>query len=61
MLIDEENSIRDAMNLGPSNHNIQKDSPLILKHLKKQKLSLSSVPKKDEQIFLFYRVALGPG
>ncbi len=61
ILIDEENTIRDKMQLGPSIHNIYPNNPLILKHLKKHKLSLSSIPKKDERVLLFHRVALAPG
>lgn len=49
------------MQLGPSIHNIYPNNPLILKHLKKHKLSLSSIPKKDERVLLFHRVALAPG
>jgi hypothetical protein len=49
------------MKLESSNHNIEKDNPLIIKHLKKQKLTLESIPKKDEEIILFHRVALAPG
>jgi len=60
-LINQENAIRDEMQLGPSIHNIKKDNPLILRHLKKQKLTLESIPKADETIFLFHRVALAPG
>lgn len=60
-LIDEENAIRDEMQLGPSIQNINKQNPLIVRHLKKHKLTMSSVPKKDETIYLFHRVALAPG
>lgn len=61
VLIDEENNTRDAMKLESSNHNIDKNNPLIIRHLKKQKLTLQSIPKKDQEIILFHRVALAPG
>lgn len=59
-LIDEENRIRAEMNLHPTIFPISK-SKLVIRHLKKQNLNLRSVPKSEEQVELFHRVALAPG
>lgn len=59
-LIDEENRIRVRMKLHPTIFPIRK-SKLVITHLKKQNLSLRSVPRDKEHIELFYRVALAPG
>ena len=59
-LIDDENDIRQKMNLHPVIFPIKK-SDAVLQHLAKQKLSLESVPGKGEHIELFHRVALSPG
>lgn len=59
-LIDRENRIRDEMKLGPTIHNIEKNTKVVA-HLKKQGLSLSSVIGDGERVHLFHRVALAPG
>jgi D-alanine-D-alanine ligase-like ATP-grasp enzyme len=59
-LIDSENAIRKEMQLHPTIFPISKSAQVIA-HLKKQKLTLQSVPEEAEQIELFYRVALAPG
>jgi D-alanine-D-alanine ligase-like ATP-grasp enzyme len=59
-LIDEENGVREKMNLHPTIFPISKSDDVI-RHLKKQGLSLDSVPAVGENIELFHRVALAPG
>lgn len=59
-LIAQENMIRQEMNLHPTIYPIRKSRALI-QYLKKQQLTLASVPAKDQQITLFHRVALAPG
>lgn len=59
-LVDNENIIREKMKLHPTIFPITK-SGQVIKHLKKQKLTLESVPQQDKQIDLFHRVALAPG
>ncbi len=59
-LIDRENKVREEMQLGPVIHPIAKDQKVI-QHLKKQGLSLDSVPATGQWVYLFYRVALAPG
>jgi len=59
-LIDQENVIREQMKLFPVMYPIKK-SPLVIKHLKKQNLTLDDVPEEGNKIELFYRVALAPG
>ncbi len=59
-LIDRENVIRTEMQLGPVIHPIPKDSRIV-NYLKKQQLSLESVPAARSRIRLFNRVALAPG
>ena len=59
-LIDSENEIRKQMQLHPTVFPIPK-SEQVKAHLKKQNLSLQSVPHQGEQVELFYRVALAPG
>ncbi len=59
-LIDDENKIREDMKLHPTIFPIQKDDKVI-KHLKKQNLTLQSVPESGEEVTLFHRVALAPG
>jgi len=56
-LVKEENQIRKDMKLLPIIHLVEK-SPKTIKHLKKQALDFNSIPKKDEKIELFHRVAL---
>lgn len=59
-LIDQENATRERMGLYPTIHPIEKSSAVV-SHLKKQGLSLSSVPGEGKRITLFNRVALAPG
>jgi D-alanine-D-alanine ligase-like ATP-grasp enzyme len=59
-LIDQENRIREKMNLYPVIHEIPKDKR-VQKFLKQQQLTLSSVPKKSQIIELYHRIALSPG
>ena len=59
-LIDAENKTREAMQLYGGMFPIKK-SEQIQQHHKKQGYDFSSVPAKDENIELFYRVALAPG
>lgn len=59
-LINAENSVRQEMNLQPTIHLIEK-SAAVIKHLKKQNLTLNSVPAKNERVHVFNRVALSPG
>ncbi len=59
-LIDEENQIRKAMKLHPVIHSIQKNSR-IKRFLKKQRLTLNSIPQKSRQVELYNKIALAPG
>ena len=59
-LIDNENNIRAKMKLHPTIFPIAK-SDQVIKHLKKQKLTLDSVPVQGKDVELFHRVALAPG
>ena len=59
-LIDQENKIREQMQLYPCIYPLQKGA-VTQKFLKKQKLSLTSIPSKGEIITLFYRISLAPG
>lgn len=59
-LIDDENAIREQMQLHPTIYPIKK-SKLVVNYLKKQHLSFESVPAENERIYLFNRVALAPG
>lgn len=60
-LIDEENTIRSEMKLLPIIHHIEKNKQTA-KHIKKYfRYSFESVPKKDQKVTLFHRVALSPG
>ncbi|WP_456404796.1 hypothetical protein [Thiolapillus sp.] len=59
-LIDKENSIRDEMGLRPVIHPIPKNRQT-RRYLKKQGLSLTSVPEEGRQIILFNRISLAPG
>lgn len=59
-LIDAENKTREEMQLYGGMFPIKK-SGQVQAHLKKQGYDFSSVPAKDENIELFYRVALAPG
>ena len=59
-LIDEENRVRAQMNLHPTIFPISK-SEQVIAHLKKQNLTLDSIPNEEQHIELFHRVALAPG
>ncbi|MGB3209745.1 MAG: hypothetical protein WBB19_03475 [Desulforhopalus sp.] len=59
-LIDRENTVRREMQLGPVIHPIPKDGKII-GFLKKQQLTLESVPASASRIHLFNRIALAPG
>jgi len=59
-LIDTENAVREEMGLHPTIYPISK-SPQVVGYLKRQGLSLASVPADAERIYLFNRVALAPG
>jgi len=59
-LIDKENVIRGQMQLGPVIHPIPRDRRIV-GYLKKQQLSLDSVPALATRISLFNRIALAPG
>lgn len=59
-LIDAENRTRETMKLYPVIHPIQKNRNTI-SYLKKQGLSLDSVPETGQRISVFNRVALAPG
>ena len=60
VLIDKENAIRKEMNLHPTIFPIAKNDKAI-RHLKKQNLTMQSVPDADQQVEVFHRVALAPG
>lgn len=59
-LIDAENATRESMGLYPTIHPIEKSADTIA-YLAKQGLSLTSIPKKNERVYTFNRVALAPG
>ncbi|MFH2130067.1 MAG: cyanophycin synthetase [bacterium] len=59
-LIDEENRQREELGLLPVIHLISKNRRT-LKYLKKQNRSLSTVPAKGEEVFLYNKIALAPG
>lgn len=59
-LIDAENLVRDQMQLLPTIHHIPKDKR-VQKFLRKQGLSLDSVPAAGEDVELYHRIALDPG
>ncbi|MCP4489073.1 MAG: cyanophycin synthetase [Gammaproteobacteria bacterium] len=59
-LIDIENQIRKKMQLHPVIYPIAK-SEQVITYLKKQGLTLQSIPLDEEQVELFHRVALAPG
>jgi len=59
-LIESENSVRETMQLYPTVFPIQKTDQVV-RHLKKQMLTLESVPGEGEEVELFHRVALAPG
>ena len=59
-LIDRENAIRERMNLYPCISPLQKGAQTI-DFLAKSGYQLTTVPKSDEQVLLFYRISLAPG
>ncbi len=59
-LIDTENRIREEMALYPVMHPIGKGRQAV-SHLRKQGLTLDSVPAEGEHVEVFHRVALAPG
>ncbi len=59
-LIDDENKVREGMQLYPAIFPLNKEGAVV-KYLAKQNMSLNSVPAKDQNIELFHRVALAPG
>ncbi len=59
-LIDKENAIRREMNLHPTIFPIAKNHNAI-RHLQKQNLDLSSIPRDGQHVEIFHRVALAPG
>lgn len=59
-LIDKENTIRQEMNLFPCIHPLQKGR-VTQRFLKKQNLTLQSIPTVGEVVDLFYRISLAPG
>ncbi len=59
-LIEQENGIRKEMNLHPTIFPIAKNNHA-LRHLRKQGLELSSIPRDGQHVEIFHRVALAPG
>ncbi len=59
-LIDEENQVREQMQLHPTIYPIAK-SAQVSAYLAKQGLNLDSIPAANERVFVFNRVALAPG
>ncbi len=59
-LIDEENQIRQQMNLFPVIHPLSK-SQVTVDFLKKQKLTIDSVLEQGQLVKLFHRISLAPG
>ena len=59
-LIDQENAIRKEMGLHPCIYPLQKNSST-RRFLRRQQLSLESVPPAGQQVLLFYRISLAPG
>ena len=59
-LIDRENNTREEMKLGPVIHPIPKDRKII-GYLRKQNLTLESIPAAGERIRLYNRISLAPG
>ena len=60
-LIDQENAIRVEMQLSPTIYQIPKDHKAIAKHLSLSNRDLTTVPAKDEQVFLHHKIALKLG
>ncbi|WP_413700886.1 cyanophycin synthetase [Psychromonas sp. KJ10-10] len=59
-LIDVENKTREEMGLYPCMHPLQK-GPQTTSFLKKSGYDLQTVPTKNENVTLFYRISLAPG
>lgn len=59
-LIDEENAVRESMNLFPVIHPLSKGA-VTKTFLAKQKYTLATVPAAGEIVTLFYRISLAPG
>lgn len=59
-LIDKENGVRQEMGLYPVMHPIPKDGKIV-RFLKKQGLTLDSIPASGQRVTLFNRIALAPG
>ncbi|MCP4294277.1 MAG: cyanophycin synthetase [Proteobacteria bacterium] len=59
-LIDQENQVRRSLELHPVIHPVQKNHRT-RNHLKKQNLTLSSIPEAGQTIELYNKVALSPG
>jgi D-alanine-D-alanine ligase-like ATP-grasp enzyme len=59
-LIDRENQVREKMGIYPEMHPIAKNRQ-VRHHLKKQQLSLQSVPEMDQWVYVYNKVALKPG
>ncbi|NND90078.1 MAG: cyanophycin synthetase [Granulosicoccus sp.] len=59
-LIDKENHTRAVMGLYPTIHPIP-TSAATIRFLRRQKLTLDSVPAAGERVYTFHRVALAPG
>jgi len=60
-LIRDENKIREEMKLSPTIKHIPENHKAIEKHLRLNNLDFSSVPKKDEQVYLHHKIALKLG
>ena len=59
-LIDRENAVRKEMQLYPVIHPIPKDRKIV-RYLKKQGLTLVTIPDSGVRVALFNRIALAPG
>lgn len=59
-LIDDENAVRQEMQLHPTIYPMSK-SAAVVSYLRKQGKSLDTVPKDGERVYTFNRVALAPG
>jgi D-alanine-D-alanine ligase-like ATP-grasp enzyme len=59
-LIENENKVRESKGLYPCISPLS-SGPRTIKYLKKQKLTLSSVPEKGEVVDLYYRISLAQG
>jgi len=59
-LIDQENAVRESMELFPCISPLKKNA-ITVKFLKKQNLTLDDVPVEGDIVTLFYRISLAPG